>query len=145
MIYRVWDYRDILRIAALEEQCFGKEKWNYAMFASSFMQNGFFSALCETEKGELTAYGCVQCAADEADLLNIAVAPAYRRRGIGKTVLKRLTSGAKRRGVKRMFLEVRASNTAAQALYAGEGFSVISERKRYYPDGESALVMAKEL
>lgn len=145
MIYRAWDYEDILRIASLEEVCFGREKWTYAMFASSFMQNGFFSALCETEGKELVGYGCVQCVFDSADLLNIAVAPDYRQRGVGKTLLKRLTGGAKRRGVKKMFLEVRASNVAAQALYTGEGFTVLSERKKYYPDGESALVMVKEL
>lgn len=145
MIYRAWDYEDILRVSELEAQCFGKEKWTYAMFASSFMQSGFFSALCESEEKELIGYGCVQCAIDEADLLNVAVSPAYRRQGVGKTLLKRLILGAKRRGIKKLFLEVRASNASAQALYTGEGFTFVAERKKYYPDGESALVMVKEL
>lgn len=145
MNYRAWNYDDILPISELEATCFGAEKWTYAMFASSFMQEGFFSALCEDDSGTLAAYGCVQSMFEDADLLNIAVAPAYRRKGIGKTLLKRLLLTAKRRSVKNMFLEVRLSNEAARALYESEGFTVIAERKKYYPDGETALVMKKEL
>ncbi len=148
MIYRGWHYQDILAVAALEEECFAGESWSYQMFAASFVQPGFFGELCEKEgggEGSLIAYGCVQCAVDSADLMNIAVAPAYRGRGIGRTILRRLINGARRRGMKELFLEVRPSNAAARELYESESFRAISLRRRYYPDGEDALVMVKKL
>ncbi len=150
MIYRSWDYTDILSIAALERECFAGESWDYQMFASSFSQPGFFGELCEEEgkDGEerhLVAYGCVQCAVDTADLLNIAVAPAFRGRGIGRTMVRRLIGGARRRGMKELFLEVRPSNAHARQLYESESFRAISVRKHYYPDGEDALVMVRKL
>jgi ribosomal-protein-alanine N-acetyltransferase len=149
MTYRPWDYEDILPISALEGQCFAGERWTYAMFAASFAQAGFFGELCEDVNalGEKTivAYGCVQCVADECDLLNIAVAEEYRRAGLGKIMLSRLMSGAKRRGAEKMFLEVRQSNAAARGLYLQAGFEEIGVRKKYYPDGENAVVMVKAL
>jgi ribosomal-protein-alanine N-acetyltransferase len=149
MTYRPWSYEDILPISALEGKCFAGERWTYAMFASSFAQAGFFGELCEDVNvlGEKTivAYGCVQCVAEECDLLNIAVAEEYRRAGLGKIMLSRLTIGAKRRGAEKMFLEVRQSNAAARGLYLQAGFEEIGVRKKYYPDGENAVVMVKAL
>ena len=149
MIYRSWDYTDILAVAALERECFAVESWDYQMFASSFSQAGFFGELCEEDaedgQKQLIAYGCVQCAVDTADLLNIAVDPAFRGRGIGRAMLRRLIGGARRRGMKELFLEVRPSNAAARQLYESESFRALSVRKHYYPDGEDALVMVKKL
>jgi ribosomal-protein-alanine N-acetyltransferase len=149
MTYRPWNYEDIFPISELEEKCFAGEKWTFAMFASSFAQAGFFGELCEDVNAlgekEIVAYGCVQCVGEECDLLNIAVAEDYRRAGLGKIMLSRLMSGAKRRGVEKMFLEVRASNVAAKGLYCQAGFEEIGLRKKYYPDGENAVVMAKIL
>jgi ribosomal-protein-alanine N-acetyltransferase len=82
---------------------------------------------------------------NECDLLNIAVAEEHRREGLGKVMLSRLMSGAKRRGAGKMFLEVRTSNVAAKGLYLQAGFEEISVRKKYYPDGEDAVVMVKKL
>jgi ribosomal-protein-alanine N-acetyltransferase len=119
------------------------------MFAASFAQAGFFGELCEDVNvlGErkILSYGCVQCVADECDLLNIAVAEERRREGLGKVMLERLMSGAKRRGAQKMFLEVRTSNVAARKMYLQAGFEEISVRKKYYPDGEDAVVMIKTL
>ena len=89
MIYRSWDYTDILSIAALERECFAGESWDYQMFASSFSQPGFFGELCEEEgkDGEerlLVAYGCVQCAVDTADLLNILRPPSAAAASAGR-------------------------------------------------------------
>ncbi|MBQ9081158.1 MAG: GNAT family N-acetyltransferase, partial [Clostridia bacterium] len=89
MTYRSWNYRDILAIAELEKECFAGESWDYQMFASSFAQEGFFGELCEEEglEGkELVGYGCVQCVMETADLMNIAVAPPYRKQGVGRTL-----------------------------------------------------------
>lgn len=148
MIYRSWNYDDILTVAEMEKRCFSEESWTFQMFASSFEQPGFFCELCEAEydgQKKLAAYGCVQCVEDTADLMTIAVAPEYRGRGLGRVMLRRLVGGARRRGAKKLFLEVRVSNDVAKRLYLNEGFERISVRKKYYPDGEDAVVMVKEL
>lgn len=144
MIYRAWEEEDLSEIAALEAVCFSGESWTEAMFRSSFEQNGFCGELCENE-GNVLAYGCVQYVFDSADLLNIAVAPQWRNRGMGRIILQRLLLRCKEADVKKIFLEVRISNIAAKSLYQSEGFTSLSIRKKYYPDGEDALVMVKEL
>lgn len=82
----------------------------------------------------------------EAELLNIAVRPKYRRQGIAEQLLERGILAAKENTAERMLLEVRQSNTAAQQLYAKYQFSVIGKRKNYYQNpNEDALIMEKRL
>lgn len=68
-----------------------------------------------------------------------------RRRGVGKKLLKKLETEAKERGARVILLEVRVSNAPAMTMYLKEGFKGIYVRPRYYPDGEDAVVMQKEL
>lgn len=85
---------------------------------------------------------------DEAELLDIAVDADYQRRGLGEQCMKFLMTEAQRRGAKQMFLEVRASNHAAQALYARSGFKQVGLRRDYYPGAagrEDALLLMREL
>lgn len=82
----------------------------------------------------------------EIDVHNLAVHPAYRRRGIGKALLQAVIAEATHRGVSRVTLEVRKSNQVAQKLYESLGFTAKGVRKGYYSDdGEDALVMALAL
>ena len=82
----------------------------------------------------------------EVDIHNLAVHPAYRRRGIGTALLRAVIDEARRHGVTRVTLEVRKSNEAAQKLYLSLGFVAQGVRKGYYSDdGEDAVVMALEL
>jgi len=82
----------------------------------------------------------------EIDIHNLAVAPAYRRRGIAHTLLQAVIADAGREKAARITLEVRKSNDAAQRLYHSLGFMAKGVRKGYYSDdGEDALVMALEL
>ena len=145
MIYRPMQKTDLSAVARLEEVCFQAERWSEEMFLSSFSQTGFVGEVCQNDRGEIVGYGCISCVFDTADLYNIAVAPEYRRTGMGRTILRRLIASAKARGVEKMFLEVRPSNTSANRLYQSEGFFEISVRKKYYPDGEDAYVMRKSL
>ena len=144
MTFRDWKYEDILPVSRLEEKCFRGERWNFPMFASSFSQPSFAGVIGE-EDGEILSYACLSCAADECDLLTLAVAEKARGKGIGRETLRCAFSKAKARGAEKMFLEVRKSNRAAIALYQSEGFIRLSERRRYYPDGEDAQVMMREL
>ncbi len=84
-------------------------------------------------------------AADEADILTIAVAPDVRRRGLGRALLLAAMAEAGRRGAKSMFLEVGVDNAAAAALYASCGFAQVGRRRGYYASGGDALVMRAAL
>ena len=78
-------------------------------------------------------------AADEAEVLTIAVAPDLRRQGIAGGMMRRLVGALRRRGVEALYLEVAEGNLPAQRLYESLGFRQVGRRKRYYPDGADAL------
>ena len=84
-------------------------------------------------------------AADEAEVLTLAVAPAARRQGIGRALLQQAMATARERGAAAMFLEVAADNAPARALYAAAGLRVVGRRPRYYPGGGDALMLRRAL
>lgn len=84
-------------------------------------------------------------AADEAEILTLAVVPTARRAGLGGALLAEAMVGAVARGAATMFLEVSERNQPARALYAAAGFAEVGRRRRYYPDGADALVLRREL
>ena len=78
--------------------------------------------------------------------MNVAVSPAYRRQGIGESLMVALMEALKERGIESLTLEVRASNEGAIALYDRLGFQQVGRRPNYYTDPrEDALIMRKEL
>ena len=79
MNYREWTFQDILKIAALEKECFS-DPWTYRMFADAFYSKGFYGVLAE-EDGEIAGYACASVLFENAELDNIAVAEGYRRQG----------------------------------------------------------------
>lgn len=83
--------------------------------------------------------------ADELSLLDVAVAPDERRRGVGRALVDALLDYGRRQGARLVLLEVRVSNAAAIALYRAFGFEDASVRRAYYGDGEDALEMALTL
>lgn len=94
--------------------------------------------------GGLAAYAVLLLAPDEAQLLNISVAPERQRAGLGGALLAFLRDQARAGGALRMLLEVRASNASAQAFYRDQGFAEIARRRGYYPalqGREDALVL----
>ncbi len=140
---REWTTEDLTEIAKLEEECFS-DPWSQRMLADSFLSDGFFGSLLE-EGNAITAYGGMRTVGEEAEIELIATAEMYRRCGRGGKILDDLLDEAARRGVKAVFLEVRVSNAAAQLLYLKKGFKGLYARSRYYPNGEDAIVMKKEL
>jgi ribosomal-protein-alanine N-acetyltransferase len=84
-------------------------------------------------------------AADEAEILTLAVVPEARRAGLGGALLAEALAGARLRGAGAMFLEVSEANQAARALYARADFVEVGRRRRYYVDGSDALVLRREL
>lgn len=94
--------------------------------------------------GRVLGYACWWLVVDECHILNLAVSPECRRRGVADVLLAGLLEGARKRGAGRATLEVRASNRAAIALYEKHGFAPVAFRKEYYPDNqEDALIMWK--
>jgi ribosomal-protein-alanine N-acetyltransferase len=95
--------------------------------------------------GVLRGYAAGTIVADEAEVLNLAVAPAFRRRGVARALLAALLDALEARGARSLFLEVRASNSAALALYRAFGFRELGRRIGYYrAPHEDAITMVKD-
>lgn len=94
----------------------------------------------------LVGWGGIWCVADEAEIASVCVDPAYRRLGGGTKLLQTLLMQARLSGAQNVYLEVRASNRAAQGLYRCAGFECIGVRKRYYTNPlEDAVLMRCEI
>ncbi|MGQ0444855.1 MAG: ribosomal protein S18-alanine N-acetyltransferase [Beijerinckiaceae bacterium] len=124
--------------------------WQEADFEQLFVELGTFADGAVEAKGErLAGFVLSRVAAGEAEILTIAVAPEWRRRGIATSLLAPHLSGLAAAQVDRLFLEVDAENTAARALYANFGFEQVGERKAYYRTGggplAGALVLRRNL
>lgn len=95
--------------------------------------------------GDVLGYILFWHVADELHLLNVAVAPAARRRGIGRALVDELLAYARTHAAVKVLLEVRASNADAIRLYERLGFTQFNVRKAYYSDGEDGIEMMLEL
>lgn len=128
-------------MAAVHATAFGQgERWDVAAFASLLAQPGVF-ALMDPDGDFVLA----RVAADEAEILTLAVAPPLRRQGRGRALLREAARTAYAAGARAMFLEVTERNDAARALYAAAGFTQVGLRRHYYPDGTDALVLRTDL
>jgi ribosomal-protein-alanine N-acetyltransferase len=131
---------DIKRVLEIEKISF-KDPWSRFAFESELLNvdSVFLKALIDNE---MIGYIIVRKMFDEFHIMNIAVIPEHRKKGVAQElldhVIKNLSSG------KLLLLEVRKSNRAAIALYQKNGFRVLHTRKAYYSDGEDAVVMTKE-
>jgi ribosomal-protein-alanine N-acetyltransferase len=128
-------------IAALHAAAFRPaDRWDATAFATQLAMPGVFGLLWP-DAGMVLA----RVAADEAEILTIAVIPAERRAGKGATLLRAAEAHAESLGARRMFLEVALGNLAARGLYAAAGYVQVGHRPKYYPDGTDALVLARPL
>jgi len=84
-------------------------------------------------------------AADEAEILSVAIATARRGRGLSRPLLDFHIRSLAGRGVRAVFLEVDEHNEAARRLYAGAGFAEVGRRQGYYEGGAAALVLRRDL
>ena len=132
--------------AEIERLCFS-EPWSES--ALSYMctsQNTRAVAVIDKECGRLAAYGGAQYILDEANIVNIATHPDYRRRGCATAVMHALEAFFKENGIENVYLEVRKSNASAQALYTKEGYAPCGIIKNYYRfPSEDAVEMFKKL
>jgi len=90
---------------------------------------------------EQSAFAIWLITGHECELLSIAVKAALRGKGYAKVLMEHSQKELAKQGVKKFFLEVRESNATAISLYEKLGYKKIAERKKYYSDGENAVVM----
>ena len=133
---------DVPSVAALEKLCFS-DPWSASSIASE-LDNPLSLWLVWEEDGAAAAYLGVQRVPPQADVMNVAVSPALRRRGIARALFAELERRLPE--IDELFLEVRASNSGAIALYRTLGFAQVGRRPNYYLDPrEDALILRKEL
>lgn len=134
---------DLEALATLEDAAFPGESWSRGQIAASLARSIGLALLAECVGPQTQAEGsCLGWViAGEAELERILTAPWARRRGVGAALLTRFLQACAEGGAERVFLEVRADNAAAIALYGRHGFVERGRRPRYYRDGTDALVM----
>ena len=135
---------DLGAVLAIERASFG-DPWSRSSFAALLERPRVYFAVAvdratNTVLGHVVAWFVV----DESELANLAVLPTARNRGIGGMLLKSALAAAEERGSVEMYLEVRASNASAIALYTSHGFSEVGRRRGYYRKPvEDALVLRR--
>lgn len=121
--------------------------WTRGNFTDSLASGYAVQLLCAGE--HLLGYYVAMRGVEETHLLNLTVAPAFQRQGWARMLLDALVLWSRAQGAHWLWLEVRASNAPARALYQNHGFRRVGERPRYYPAAsggrEDAVVMSLEL
>ncbi len=131
------------KIAELEKLCFS-DPWSLRSITSE-LNNPLSLWVVAEENGVVAGYVGSQSVLGEADMMNLAVAPACRRRGIGRKLVEELIRRLKEQRTHVLVLEVRASNDPAIGLYEELGFIQVGYRPNYYVHPkEDALILRKE-
>ena len=134
----------VASVAAIEKECFGRDAWSEKSVAGE-LTNALALWLVAVEGETVVGYVGSQTVCNETDMMNVAVTADFRRRGIGEQLVTALVEELKAIDSHCLTLEVRASNTSAQAMYEKLGFVEIGRRPRYYQNPkEDALILRKE-
>lgn len=136
---------DLDEVVAIERAVY-THPWTRGNFVDSL--NAGYHCCTYRIGPELAGYFILIVAVGESHLLNLSVAAARQRQGIGSHLLREVMRVAQREEAKRVFLEVRPSNAAGIGLYERFGFRQIARRRAYYPDHagrEDALVLTRDL
>lgn len=141
---------DLDAIWAIEAAVFGAAAWSRETMREELTADHRVYLALVSEGGpgaaSVVGYGGLLSLGEEGDIQTIALDPAARGKGQGRRMMNALLDAGEVRGVREMFLEVRADNLVARALYASLGFDEIAVRPRYYqPDGVDAVVMKLQM
>lgn len=142
---RDMDWADVDMVLHIEQQVHN-HPWTRGNFNDS-LASGYICKVYEAANG-IVGYAVLMPALDEVHLLDISIAGAYQRKGLGKKLLGEMLALARTLKFERVILEVRPSNVAAIGLYRTAGFSEIGVRRGYYPaehGREDAIVMEYKL
>ncbi len=136
---------NISTVACLEQRCF-QTPWSPAACAAEITHGngGGFVATCDN--GEtITGYIFYRMILDEMHIMKIATAPRWRKHHIATELLQKTITLAREKGLRRLCLEVRASNLPAINLYRKFEFTLSGKRPRYYDNHEDAVLMTKNI
>lgn len=142
---RAMEERDLDQVILLEQKNFSRP-WSRNSFLELLPSSDalFLTAVPEGETKVLGYCGFLQ-SLDEGDITNVSVDPACQGMGIGTLLLEELLGRCHSRGVRKIFLEVRKGNAAANRLYEAHGFRQVGIRKQYYADpAEDARVLCRD-
>lgn len=141
---RLMQESDLPSVVAIERISFSTP-WSETLFFNELYKQ------CSIPKvavigDRIAGYICANHVADEGHILNLAVHPDFRGKGIAKILVKHSLEELKENACRFLYLEVRVSNNAARKLYEGFGFSVVGTRKIYYTEpNEDAVIMMLRL
>ncbi len=132
---------DVPALARIERDSFGSP-WSAEEITKDVTAGGNVYVAVAEYGAEKAGYGEIRFVAGEAQIYNIAIAPEFRREGIGEALLRHMIAKAEDNGCELVTLEVRGGNEAAMALYTKLGFREVGRRKGYYAKGgEDAVLM----
>jgi ribosomal-protein-alanine N-acetyltransferase len=144
IIIRPATLSDIGQIYPLERSC-SRNPWSRDSLVNELSNPGSISLVMQLPDGQIAGFVCSSLVLDELQILETAVRPDYRNRGLGSLLINSLLSQATEKNAVRASLEVRPSNHPAIKLYEKTGFKNDGARKGYYQDGEDAVLMSKEI
>jgi [ribosomal protein S18]-alanine N-acetyltransferase len=135
---------DVAALAELERACFS-DPWTAAGIRETIQYETARTFVAQ-DSGRIVGYVIARISGQEGEILDLAVLPERRRRGVGQALLSAVWNALQRDGVKELYLEVRESNVAAIELYRRQGFRPVGLRPRYYRNPpEDALVLRAPL
>ncbi len=142
LIIRRMTLEDVPAVHAIDLLSFSLP-WSERSFRFEVAENPAARGWVVETEGHVVAMLVLWFIVDEAHIATIAVHPEFRRQGIGEQILLHALLAAQNEGARRAFLEVRAGNTGAQAMYRKYGFVVDGMRPKYYKDNnEDAILMS---
>ena len=118
-------------VRAIEQEVFA-DPWSTQDFRDCLTSDALFLIAEAGDSKAIGGYVVAIDAADEGEILNLAVAPARRRNGLGRALVQHVLEALSARGARQIYLEVRESNAPARALYAAYRFKEVGRRNAYY-------------
>ena len=145
LVIRAMTADDLADVVKLDKEC--SPTWSPEQFVRGLTNQVSWQLVAlQPENGQFAGFICGRTVLDEGEIFKVAVAPSFRRRGVGTQLIGSAFALIRQRGAKTCFLEFRASNTPAKKLYARSHFKQIAQRKNYYTAPvEDAVIMQATL
>ena len=135
---------DLEAVLEIESASFS-HPWTRRHFLDEIESPCGYPVVAATQEGVVAGYLCLKQVLDEAEILDVAVSGTFRDKGVGRILVESGLAGSRDRGGIVVSLEVRVGNRDAIALYERLGFREIGRRKKYYENGDDAIVMEKPI
>lgn len=141
--YRKFTIQDLDKVIEIERLSY-QQPWSYGQFKDSLNNINTLANLV-LDGGVIVGYCLANICVNYADILNICIHPDYRKKGLGSALLKYQKKQLKRLNIEYIILEVRESNITALLYYEENGFKTLEKRKKYYRNGEDAIIMHQNI